>query len=168
MPRCNTRTEAQAKQKSPRTSLGALIARLRNKNKFSRRKFVFILHDVMAHEDFDSQRISESWLARLENGYAVKQLPTATLTAISKALRCTGKEHTDLMLYADRNVLTQDDKRLTHGAEVLNYVTHYIHQEAYELLADIDRKDRTKEFNQLEMLEIVHDILSILIERHRA
>lgn len=167
MPKRKTRTEEKHSRGSPSSAFGEHVARTRTKRGFTRRQFVFVLHDAMTTDDPMYHKVSESWLGRLENGDAKRQLPDLTIMAIAKALRCTGKEQTDLLLYAGRNVLTQEHQRPTHGVEVLNYVTHYIYQEAQELLAAINKKAGTKDLDELEMLEIIHDILSILIERRR-
>lgn len=176
MTKGNPRTEAAHSRESPTRrskqpeppmkGFGELVGRYRQKRGWSRRRFVFILHDTMSKDDPNYNKISESWLARLENGQVRKQLPTSTLDSICCALGCEGKERTDLLLYADRNVLTNPGKRPSFVAEVLNYVMHRVDQEAHEILATIIAQRGSQDLDELELLEITRDTLSLLLDKH--
>ena len=67
---------------------GEAIARLRTLRRWSRAQLVIRLYDELAPEDPNYNSISETWLARLENGRMVK-VPRLTVEALCRALRCT-------------------------------------------------------------------------------
>ena len=85
---------------------GEAIARLRTLRRWSRAQLVIRLYDELAPEDPNYNSISETWLARLENGRMVK-VPRLTVEALCRALRCTAQERATVLLHADRSVLAE-------------------------------------------------------------
>jgi len=74
---------------------GEEIARLRTCRRWSRAQLVIRLYDELATDDPNYDSISETWLARLENGRMVK-VPRQTIEALCRALRCTSRERATL------------------------------------------------------------------------
>lgn len=167
MARQGTRTEKKKSRESPSSKrLGERIARIRSIRGWTRRDLLFQLYEVMDKNDPSYESLSEAWLTRLENGRIAKHLPTSTMEAICKALRCGGKERTDLLLEADRNVLTNPSGKPTNVEQVLNFVVYHINKEAHEILATLIAQHGNQELDELELLEITQETLKLLISKH--
>ena len=112
---------------------GEAIARLRTMRRWSRAQLVIRLFDEIAPDDPNYDSISETWLARLENGRMVK-VPRQTVEALCRALRCSAHERAWVLLSADRNVLADDISEPCAVAELLTYVMDRLYAETHEAL----------------------------------
>lgn len=144
---------------------GEEIARLRTSRGWTRAKLVSRLYEEIEANDPNFDSISESWLARLEDGRMVK-VRRQTLEALCRALNCSHRERTGVLLAADRNTLTEDGVS-DPAAVVLNYVMVQVHAEAKEILTDLIGQRRALDLDDQELLEITATALSIVLKRHR-
>ncbi|WIG61345.1 MAG: hypothetical protein OJF49_004093 [Ktedonobacterales bacterium] len=143
---------------------GEAIARLRTTRRWSRAQLVIRLFDELAPDDPSYNSISETWLARLENGRMVK-VPRQTVEAICRALRCTPQERAVVLLHADRNVLTDHEHEPTVTGELLTYVVDRLHTEAHDVLNTLVGHRDLATLDELELLEITSTALDLLIAR---
>jgi transcriptional regulator with XRE-family HTH domain len=145
---------------------GAAVARLRTLRKLSRAQLLARLYDEIDPADHTYERISVTWLARLENGRIVK-VARPTVEALCRALRCTPRERAWLLLHADRNVLASAGDEPTEEAELLSYVVDQLHREGREILAALLGPRRACALSELELLELTATALEVAIARHR-
>jgi transcriptional regulator with XRE-family HTH domain len=145
---------------------GAAVARLRTLRNLSRAQLVARLYDQIDPADHTYERISVTWLARLENGRIVK-VARPTVEALCRALRCTPRERAWLLLHADRNVLASAGDEPTEEAELLTYIIDQLHREAREILAALLGSRRACALSELELLELTATALEIAIARRR-
>jgi len=145
---------------------GAAVARLRTLRKLSRAQLLARLYDEIDPADHTYERISLTWLARLENGRIVK-LARPTVEALCRALRCTPRERAWLLLHADRNVLASAGDEPTEADELLTYVIDQLHREARESLAALLGPRRACALSELELLELTATALEIAIAQRR-
>lgn len=145
---------------------GEAIARLRTTRRWSRAQLVIRLFDELAADDPNYNSISETWLARLENGRMVK-VPRQTVEAICRALRCTPQERAMVLVHADRNALTDHEHEPTATGEVLTYVVDRLYVEARDVLDTLAGHSGVTELDELEMLEMAATALDLLIARRR-
>src|SRR5262249_49545252 len=127
---------ADGKPEPAAEHLGRAVARLRTLRKLSRAQLVARLYDEIDPADHTYERISVTWLARLENGRIVK-VARPTIEALCRALRCTPRERAWLLLHADRNVLASATTEPTEEAELLTYVIDQLHPDMREILASL-------------------------------
>lgn len=149
---------------------GEAIARLRTARRWSRAHLVIRLYDELSPDDPSYDSISETWLARLENGRMVK-VPRQTVEALCRALRCTPRERAHVLLHADRCALTDADATPTAPAEVLAYVMDRLYSETYDLLAGMVGTREPEALDETELLDMASAALETLIarrERQRA
>ncbi len=145
---------------------GEAIARLRTTRRWSRAQLVIRLYDEISPDDPNYESISETWLARLENGRMVK-VPRQTVEALCRALRCSAKERARVLLSADRNVLADDITEPCPVAELLTYVMDRLYSETHEALrSQLGQRDVT-ELDDLEQYELAQAALDLLIARKR-
>jgi transcriptional regulator with XRE-family HTH domain len=145
---------------------GAEVARLRNHLGWSRATLVDRLRDLLDPSEPNYESISESWLARLENGRMVK-VPRPILEALGHALGCTPQERAHLLLLADRNVLAHPDQAPTAVARLLNFVAAQLYNEADEILTTLLEQRQAQTLDEREMLEIVATALEMVIDYRR-
>jgi transcriptional regulator with XRE-family HTH domain len=146
---------------------GEAIARLRTQRRWSRAQLVIRIYSELSPDDPSYESVSETWLARLENGRMVK-IPRQTVEALCRALRCTPQERAHVLLHADRNVLAEPDAEPTLAAEVLTYAMDRLYAEARDLLTTlIDERPVPTAYDELELLEATATALHALIERRR-
>jgi transcriptional regulator with XRE-family HTH domain len=145
---------------------GAAVARLRTLRNLSRAQLIARLYDEIDPADHTYERISVTWLARLENGRIVK-VARPTVEALCRALGCTPRERAWLLLHADRNVLAGAGDQPTQTAELLTYVIDQLHREAREILAALLGPRRACALSELELLELAATALEIAITRRR-
>ncbi|MFI5273039.1 MAG: helix-turn-helix domain-containing protein [Ktedonobacterales bacterium] len=145
---------------------GEAIARLRTARRWSRAQFVIRLFDELAADDPNYNSISETWLARLENGRMVK-VPRQTVDAICRALRCTPQERALVLVHADRSVLTDHTHKPTVTGELLTFVMDRLHTEARDVLETLAGHGDVTTLDELEMLEMAATALDLLIARRR-
>src|SRR5215469_14917586 len=112
---------------------GEAIARLRTSRRWSRAQLVIRLYDELAPDDPYYESVSETWLARLENGRMVK-VPRATVEALCRALRCNHRERAWVLLHADRNVLAEPTNSPSPAAQALTFVVERLYAETGEAL----------------------------------
>jgi transcriptional regulator with XRE-family HTH domain len=143
---------------------GEAIARLRTTRRWSRAQMIIRLFDELAPDDPNYNSISETWLARLENGRMVK-VPRQTVEAICRALRCTPRERAMVLLHADRSVLTDHEHEPTVTGELLSYVMDRVHAEASDVLDSLAGRRELDEIDELELLEMTATALDLLIAR---
>src|SRR5258708_33898798 len=86
---------------------GDAIARLRTMRRWSRAQLVIRLYDELSPDDPNYGSISETWLARLENGRMVKA-PRGPIEALPRALRASPQEHAPLLLVAAPTAAASD------------------------------------------------------------
>jgi transcriptional regulator with XRE-family HTH domain len=145
---------------------GAAVARLRTLRNLSRAQLVARLYDQLDPADPTSERISVSWLARLENGRIVK-VARPTVEALCRALGCTPRQRAWLLLQADRNVLASTHDELLETAELLTYAIDHLHREVPEILATLLGSRRACALDELEILKLAATALDIAIARRR-
>ncbi len=146
---------------------GEAIAQLRTMRRWSRAHLVIRLYDEISPDDPNYDSISETWLARLENGRMVK-VPRQTIEALCRALRCNARERAHVLLHADRCALTDAECRPTPPSEVLAYVMDRLYSEAYEVLNGLLRERGAAEVGELEdvdLFEMTASALDTLITR---
>lgn len=146
---------------------GEAIAQLRTMRRWSRAHLVIRLYDEISPDDPNYDSISETWLARLENGRMVK-VPRQTVEALCRALRCNARERAHVLLHADRCALTDAECRPTPPSEVLAFVMDRLYSEAYEVLNGLLRERASAdlgELDDLDLFEMTASALDTLITR---
>lgn len=146
---------------------GEAIARLRTLRRWSRAQLVVRLYNEITPDDPCYESISETWLARLENGRMVK-VPRQTIEALCRALRCTPQERSWVLLCADRSVLAEADAEPTPVAELLTYAMERLYSEAHEALALMIGQRDAVALNEQELLEVTAAALETLLARQHA
>ncbi|HKV83076.1 MAG TPA: helix-turn-helix transcriptional regulator [Ktedonobacterales bacterium] len=145
---------------------GEAIARLRTARRWSRAQLVIRLYDEITPDDPNYESISETWLARLENGRMVK-VPRQTIEALCRALRCSSQERAWVLLCADRNVLADDINEPCAIAELLTYVVDRLYAETHEALRSLLGQRDVADLDDLEQYELAQSALDLLIARKR-
>ena len=145
---------------------GEAIARLRTARRWSRAQLVIRLYDEISPDDPNYESISETWLARLENGRMVK-VPRQTIEALCRALRCSAQARAWVLLSADRNVLAEDITEPCAVAELLTYVMDRLYSETHEALRSLLGQRDVAELDDLEQYELAQSALDLLIARKR-
>jgi transcriptional regulator with XRE-family HTH domain len=145
---------------------GDVVARLRTARHWSRAKLIVRLYDELDPNDPNYDSISESWLARLENGRMVK-VARSTIEALCRALQCTSQERARVLLYADRNGLTDGDSAPNGVAEALNYTMIRLYDEAYEILSSLIGRRRAADLDERELLELTATALELVKKQRR-
>src|SRR4051812_17029168 len=145
---------------------GAAVARLRTLRNLSRAQLIARLCDELDASDQTYERISTTWLARLENGRIVK-IARPTIEALCRALRCTPQERAWLLLRADRNVLAGGDDRPTAAAELLTYALDQLHRDAGEQAAALLGSRQACALSELELLELTAAALAHALAERR-
>jgi hypothetical protein len=143
---------------------GEAIARLRTLRRWSRAQLVIRLYDELAPEDPNYNSISETWLARLENGRMVK-VPRLTVEALCRALRCTAQERSMVLLHADRSVLAEHDSTPDTTAEALTYIMDRLYHEAYDVFQAMIGQRPITMVDELELLKMTATALDVLAAR---
>jgi transcriptional regulator with XRE-family HTH domain len=144
---------------------GAAVARLRTLRNLSRAQLLARLYDQIDPADPTSERISVSWLARLENGRIVK-VARPTIEALCRALGCTPRQRAWLLLQADRNVLSSTHDAPIATAEILTYAIEQLQREVPEILATLLGSRQACALDDLEILQLAATALNIAIARH--
>lgn len=146
---------------------GEAIARLRTIRCWSRAQLIIRLYNELSPDDPSYESLSETWLARLENGRMVK-VPRQTIEALCRALRCTPKERARVLLYADRNALIDEQEGPTPVGEALTFVMDRLFSEADEMLSSLLGEGEVADMDELHLLEVASTALQLLIaRRHR-
>lgn len=143
---------------------GEAIARLRTMRRWSRAQLVIRLYDELTPDDPSYESVSETWLARLENGRMVK-VPRQTVEALCRALRCSSQERAWVLLCTDRNVLAEDISEPTEVAEVLTYAMDRLYNEAFEALRGLIGQRDASELDEVEIFEVTATALNLLLAR---
>src|SRR5262245_47184881 len=143
---------------------GEAIARLRTARRWSRAHLVIRLYDELSPDDPCYDSISETWLARLENGRMVK-VPRQTVEALCRALRCTPRERAHVLLHADRCALTDAEHIPTASAELLAYVMDRLYNEARDMLSTLLDQRSPASLDDVEAFELTATALDTLIAR---
>jgi len=145
---------------------GEAIARLRTLRGWSRAQLIIRLYNELPPEDPNYDSISETWLARLENGRMVK-VQRQTVEALCRALHCSPQERAWVLLYADRNVLVDAESAPTPAAEALTFVMDRLYAEAGDLLTAMVSQQPGIAQDELSLLEATAAALEYVIEHHR-
>lgn len=145
---------------------GEAIARLRTLRGWSRAQLIIRLYNELPTEDPNYDSISETWLARLENGRMVK-VQRQTVEALCRALRCSPQERAWVLLYADRNVLVDAECEPTLAAEALTFVMDRLYTEAGDMITELVGQQPANAQDELTLLEATATALEHLIEHHR-
>jgi len=145
---------------------GEAIARLRTLRGWSRAQLIIRLYNELPPEDPNYDSISETWLARLENGRMVK-VQRQTVEALCRALRCSPQERAWVLLYADRNVLVDAESAPTPAAEALTFVMDRLYAEAGDLLTAMVSQQPGIAQDELSLLEATAAALEYVIEHPR-
>jgi transcriptional regulator with XRE-family HTH domain len=140
---------------------GEAIARLRTVRRWSRAQLVIRLYDELAPEDPNYNSISETWLARLENGRMVK-VPRLTVEALCRALRCTAQERSTVLLHADRSVLAEHDSTPDATAEALTYIMDRLYHETYDVFKAMIGQRSVAMLGEVELLQMTATALDVL------
>jgi len=145
---------------------GEAIARLRTARRWSRAQFLIRLFDELSPDDPNYDSISETWLARLENGRMVK-VPRQTIEALCRALRCTPQERAWVLLHADRSLFTDHEHEPTPAGELLTYVMDHLYTEAREVLNGLVGQRPASELDEAELLDVTAAALDVLRARRQ-
>ncbi|MGZ3602886.1 MAG: helix-turn-helix domain-containing protein [Ktedonobacterales bacterium] len=145
---------------------GEAIARLRTARRWSRAQFLIRLFDELSPDDPNYDSISETWLARLENGRMVK-VPRQTIEALCRALRCTPQERAWVLLHADRSLFTDHEHEPTPAGELLTYVMDQLYSEAREVLNGLVGQRPASELDEAELLDVTAAALDVLRARRQ-
>jgi DNA-binding Xre family transcriptional regulator len=145
---------------------GEAIARLRTKRRWTRTQLLTRLLREMSPTDPYYESVSETWLARLENGRMVK-VPRATVEALCRALRCSPRERAWVLLHADRNVLADAAGTPTPAAELLTFVVERLYAEACDSLNALLTTREGTASSELELFEIAAAALEQALARRR-
>lgn len=145
---------------------GEAIARLRTIRRWTRTQLLTRLYQELSPDDPYFESVSETWLARLENGRMVK-VPRSTVEALCRALRCTSRERAWVLLHADRNVLAEQATSPSPAAEVLTFVVERLYAESHEIVDALVSSRETAALNELELFEIAATALEQVIARRR-
>ena len=145
---------------------GEAIARLRTLRGWTRTQLLTRLYRELSPDDPYYESVSETWLARLENGRMVK-VPRATVEALCRALRCNHRERAWVLLHADRNVLAEPSSAPSPAAQALTFVVERLYAETGEALNATLRARETSALNELELFEIVSAALEQVITRRQ-
>jgi transcriptional regulator with XRE-family HTH domain len=143
---------------------GEAIARLRTLRRWSRAQLVIRLYDELAPEDPNYNSISETWLARLENGRMVK-VPRLTVEALCRALRCTAQERSTVLLHADRSVLAEHNSTPDATAEALTYIMDRLYHETYDVFKTMIAQRPVALLDEVELLQMAAKALDVLAAR---
>jgi transcriptional regulator with XRE-family HTH domain len=143
---------------------GEAIARLRTARRWSRAHLIIRLYDELSPDDPCYDSISETWLARLENGRMVK-VPRQTVEALCRALRCTARERAHVLLHADRSALADAESAPTATAELLAYVMDRLYNETYDMLGALLDQRSPASLDDIEAFELAATALDTLITR---
>lgn len=143
---------------------GEAIARLRTLRRWSRAQLVVRLYNEISPDDPNYDSISETWLARLENGRMVK-VPRQTIEALCRALRCTSQERAWVLLCADRSVVATRDEEPTPVAELLTYAMERLYAEAHESLAAMIGSRPAEALDEQELFEVTAAALETVLAR---
>lgn len=145
---------------------GEAIARLRTARRWSRAQFLIRLFDELSPDDPNYDSISETWLARLENGRMVK-VPRQTIEALCRALRCTPQERAWVLLHADRSLFTDHEHEPTPAGELLTYVMDQLYTEAREVLNGLVGQRPASTLDEAELLDVTAAALDVLRARRQ-
>jgi hypothetical protein len=143
---------------------GEAIARLRTLRRWSRAQLVIRLYDELAPEDPNYNSISETWLARLENGRMVK-VPRLTVEALCRALRCTPQERSMVLVHADRSVLAEHDSTPDAAAEALSYIMDRLYHETYDVFKAMIGQRPVTMLGEVELLQMTATAIDVLAAR---
>lgn len=143
---------------------GEAIARLRTLRRWSRAQLVVRLYNEISPDDPNYDSISETWLARLENGRMVK-VPRQTIEALCRALRCSPQERAWVLLCADRSVVATRDEDPSPVAELLTYAMERIYAEAHESLATMIGGRPADTLDEQELFELTAAALETILAR---
>lgn len=143
---------------------GEAIARLRTLRRWSRAQLVVRLYNEISPDDPNYDSISETWLARLENGRMVK-VPRQTIEALCRALRCTPQERAWVLLCADRSVVATRDEEPSPVAELLTYAMERLYTEAHESLAAMIGSRPAEALDEQELFEVTAAALETILAR---
>ncbi len=148
---------------------GEAIARLRTLRGWTRTQLLTRLLRELSPSDPYYESVSETWLARLENGRMVK-VPRATVEALCRALRCTSRERSWVLLHADRNVLAAANESTaapSPAAEALTFVMERLYAETSEHLNTVLSARETADLGELELFELAAAALEQALARRR-
>lgn len=140
---------------------GEEIKRLREVRGWTRWQLATKLLYAMQDDDPSHDAVSETWLARLENGRMVK-IGRTTLDAFCRALDCTSEERARLLLQSDRSVFRDHPNGPDPVAEALNYIMDQVYTEAYQVLDDALQQRHVHELDKTELLELVAKALRLV------
>lgn len=143
---------------------GEAIARLRTLRRWSRAQLVVRLYNEISPDDPNYDSISETWLARLENGRMVK-VPRQTIEALCRALRCNPQERAWVLLCADRSVVATRDEEPSPVAELLTYAMERLYAEAHESLAAMIGSRAADALDEQELFELTAAALETVLAR---
>ncbi len=143
---------------------GEAIARLRTLRRWSRAQLVVRLYNEISPDDPNYDSISETWLARLENGRMVK-VPRQTIEALCRALRCSSQERAWVLLCADRSVVATRDEEPSPVAELLTYAMERLYAEAHESLAAMIGARPADALDEQELFELTAAALETVLAR---
>jgi transcriptional regulator with XRE-family HTH domain len=147
---------------------GEAIARLRTLRGWTRTQLLTRLYRELSPSDPYYESVSETWLARLENGRMVK-VPRQTVEALCRALRCNPRERAWVLLHADRNVLAEPEpaSEPTPAAEALTFVMERLYAETRDNLNTALASRETSELCELELFELAAAALEQALARRR-
>lgn len=145
---------------------GEAIARIRTLRGWTRTQLLTRLFRELSPSDPYYESVSETWLARLENGRMVK-VPRATVEALCRALRCTSRERDWVLLHADRNVLVESSAAPTPAAEALTFVMERLYAETRDSLNAVLGAQDATDLGELELFELTAAALEQALARRR-
>jgi transcriptional regulator with XRE-family HTH domain len=151
---------------------GEIVARLRTRRGWSRPRLVAQIYRVAEETKTEIDFVSEAWLARLEAGRMVK-VPRVMVEVLCRALKCTLQERVELLVSADRNVLSDTEGTASRTAQVLNYLMVRLFQDAEglyqhveDLLTPLLHNRQLSQISDEDLEVIVYTVLAAIIDEH--
>jgi transcriptional regulator with XRE-family HTH domain len=147
--------------------VGAKIFELRNARGWTRAKLVSRVMWLMDDEGLNCDHINEGWMERLENRRVTKVPSRKMLEVLCRALDCTPREWASVMLHANRTLLGASTGPPNKVAEVLNYITSRLYDEAREILEGRIGAREVGDLTEEDMFELVTTALEMVSRHHR-
>ena len=118
-------------------------------------------------DDPSYESISETWLARLENGRMVK-VPRQTVEALCRALHCSARERAWVLLHADRSILAADQETEPEPvSEALAYAVDRLYNEAHAVFDRLLAGRSPEMLDEVELFEMTATALDVLVARRK-
>ena len=144
---------------------GVQVARIRESRNMNRVKLSHRLRDEMDEDDPNYTKVSELWIARLEQGKRI-HLPRQTLEALLRALDCSVRERIVLLHYSGCTIFNTSDP-INDVVFTLSFAMDTLYQEAGDYLSTLLNQRKATSLDRLELLEIVGETINLFLDREK-